>query len=532
MTTTTKRRRLVGLMLGLGMAAAHLSTAQAQDPAATLRVRHAQVDPGLVAAPRAGSILSPANPQTLPATPAATQLPAMASPPGTFGKPADFPQSPVPATPAPIHAAQRAGGVAPYANSFVPTAAPARAATSPPAGNATAGVQQISYQTPAPGATEAPPAPESYRPDATPPEPVLPAPNGAAAPPPLGSAGPTCDPTSDAYGTAGADDCPKFCESYFYRNGWFAGAEYKYLRPNFDSPAASEQTISVDPNTNLTTVTNRLVMFDSEYESTYRLFGGYRWGDCGESLTVSYWRVSSADEFVSDPVPIDESVVFTGFLDGTADDPGEVLRADSRIDLDVWDLAYGKRVPTQTAAAGGCDPCCPLWDFGWSIGARIVDFEREGNVVVTNAAGGLLSSAIAEADFVGAGPRAGLEARRYFGDRAKWSMYGSGHLALLLGEHETRRTRFSGAVASVQVADVTRTVPVTDLEVGISRRFGCRTLLTAGYEFQAWWNMAHFESLTAQVCPCPPGDAHLLALDGLFVRLEHTFGGPRRACCP
>jgi hypothetical protein len=319
------------------------------------------------------------------------------------------------------------------------------------------------------------------------------------------------------------------CNPYFYNNGWYVGADYMLLRPNFSSPAAAvERTTVIDPNTNASTITDRVIEYDIDYDSTFRIFGGYRWGDCGESLEFSYWRVEADGDFVAPPAT--QTLFFASFEEAIADAPGEVLRTNFNVDLDVWDIEYAKRIQVSKSTPGHCGGCCPPWDWAWSIGARIADYEREHENSVTNAAGVVLSTGEVTTTFTGAGPRAGLEGRRYFGDGSLWSLYGKSHWSLLLGDYDVTSSRTAGITTTNHSQNFIRTVPVAELELGLSRQIGCRTLLSAGYQFQAWWEIGRFDTILIGDCECLTS-SNVLSFDGLFVRLEHTFGPHCRPRC-
>jgi hypothetical protein len=323
--------------------------------------------------------------------------------------------------------------------------------------------------------------------------------------------------------------CSECCVPYFYSNGWYAGVDYMYMRPNFSSPAAAAQRETViDPNTNASVITDTVLEYDVEYDSTFRLFGGYRWGDCGESLQFSYWQVEADENFTSPPATA--TLFFASFEDAIADGVGEVLQTGFSMEMDVWDIDYTKRMPVKAGSPSSCGNCCPPWDWAWSIGARIADYDREHRNTVVNAAGALISTGDIDTRFSGAGPRAGLEGRRYFGDGGKWSAYGVGHMALLLGDYEIRSTRTAGITTTNHEQNFIRTSPVAELEVGVSRQLGCNTLFSAGYQFQAWWEIGRFDTILIGDCECLTS-SNVLSFDGLFLRIEHTFGNHHRSKC-
>ena len=89
-------------------------------------------------------------------------------------------------------------------------------------------------------------------------------------------------------------------------------------------------------------------------------------------------------------------------------DYGTALQTDlaAGTESDVFDIEYAKRTQVRKGSPSNCGNCCPPWDWAWSLGARIADYEREHNNSVTNAAGVVLSAAEVTTTFTGAGPRA------------------------------------------------------------------------------------------------------------------------------
>jgi hypothetical protein len=344
-------------------------------------------------------------------------------------------------------------------------------------------------------------------------------------------AGAPCGDGCTAGGDCGSScGCNQCCNPYFYNQGWYVGGDFLLLRPNFSSPAAAvERTTFVDPTNNSSIITDRVLEYDIEHEATFRIFGGYRWGECGESLELSYWQMDTGESFTSPPAT--QTLFFASFEDAIADGPGEVLSTDFDMELNVFDLEYTKRLPVRKGSPSSCVHCCPPWDRAWSLGARIADYERVHNNSVVNAGGALLSSATIAREFSGAGPRVGFEGRRYLGELGKWSLYGTSHMSLLIGDYEVTSTRSAGITTTNHSQNFIRTAPVAEIEVGLSRQIGCRTLLTAGYQFQAWWDIGSFDTILIGDCECLTS-SNVLSLDGLFVRLEHTFGPHCRSRCP
>ncbi|MDZ4821681.1 MAG: Lpg1974 family pore-forming outer membrane protein [Planctomycetota bacterium] len=351
-------------------------------------------------------------------------------------------------------------------------------------------------------------------------------------------AGPGCGDTCGGGGCgSGCGDCgdcmacgPTQCcigETYFYEPGFFLGADYLYLRPHFGATAAAiERTTVVDGN-NSATITDTLVSYDPDYQSNYRVFGGYRWGECGEALTFTYWNVNGDGNYESGVVPSDLSVIYSGAMGNNAQLAGEQLFSSFSMDLNVYDLDYSKRIMLG-------DDCCPTWDVMWSAGVRVADFTRTNYNSVTTPGAAITSISNAEASFVGAGPRIGGELRRYFGDCRKLSVYARGFQSLLLGDYDN--DAYISELGSVVLTTASsrsanEVIPVTEIEVGVSRQFGCRSLLSAGYQMQVWWDIGRFPNPETDGCNCGGAGSNNLSFDGLFVRYEHTFGGWCRPAC-
>ncbi len=245
--------------------------------------------------------------------------------------------------------------------------------------------------------------------------------------------------------------------------------------------AAVRRTVTVDPFNN-STILDESQEFDFGYSSTYRLGGGFRWGDCGEAITFGFFRFGNTADYVIDPICANICHIYAGQLGNNADAAGERFIATYDTSINAYDLDYSKRIPICSCNSNPCDCCdCPPWAVTWSGGLRVLDLSRtERNFVFDNT--GLLATAgTIQTDFVGAGPKVGLDGRRFFGKSYCWSIYSKGSLALLLGDYDTTRTVVEGQATTIQTDNFRRVIPVTEIEVGLSRQFSRNTMLTAGY---------------------------------------------------
>jgi hypothetical protein len=94
---------------------------------------------------------------------------------------------------------------------------------------------------------------------------------------------------------------------------------------------------------------------------------------------------------------------------------------------------------------------------------------------------------------------------------------------LLVGEDVIRSSNSPNAVFTAsQQESLTRTLPVIETELGASWRIGDSLNLSAGWMFQAWFDMGtsggQFGGLFAGA-----DDSNIMSFDGAFLRGEWTF---------
>lgn len=334
----------------------------------------------------------------------------------------------------------------------------------------------------------------------------------------------TCGPggCGDRCG-GGISDCVP-C-NYFALNGWYIGADYVNARANFSDPAAILVRNVSNGGLNFHDET---VPYETGYQSTYRLNAGYRWGACGESINFSYFGFSD-NTFVDTP-EINANVVAAGPFALNCN-PGEHLRTGLDVQANVYDLNYSKRIPICTS---NCDPCscgggCPPWAITWSAGVRFGRLDLTSPTQLFDVNRVLVNDALSEVTFSGAGPQIAIEGRRYLGDCARWSVYSKGSMSLLLGQYDVEQQLLdlrTNALAR-QEFHYTRIVPVIDLEIGLSRQLGKKTLLTAGYFMQCWIDASTVNNLNqpgvGQLAPANVDDANMTMFDGFMLRLERVF---------
>ena len=207
---------------------------------------------------------------------------------------------------------------------------------------------------------------------------------------------------------------------------------------------------------------------------------------------------------------------------------GQYLNAATGITANIIDATFTKCI-SMGGPCGPCDTCfCPRWQLQFLAGARIGDISRYNDNSVTDANGNALSYGNINARFTGAGPRIGFQSRRYLGPNGYWSVYAKGAQSILIGAYRMGRqlTVPGDSPAPTQYTNefntYSRTIPVTDIEVGLSWQPTPFTYVSAGYFFQCWWDLGQSEQISGTNFG-PLDTSNILGFDGLFVRGEMFF---------
>lgn len=343
---------------------------------------------------------------------------------------------------------------------------------------------------------------------------------------------PTLIPMGDGCTSCGSGDCGSNCLgdclpcNYWSQNGWYIGGEYLYARANYSEPTAFFQRQAfVDADGN-SFVHDQNVAYDLDYQSTFRAYAGYRWGSCGEAINFSLFNFNNVTAY-NDIRANPPELVIAGQLEQNPA-PGQRLQTGLDTSATTYDLDYSKRIPICSCNSDPCSCCdCPPWAITWNAGARVGDVEINAPTNLYAADGSLIAGGNALVEFVGAGPKVGIEGRRYFGENYRWSAYGKSNAALLLGQYDVTLSKYTPAAQafSLQTYNYTRIVPVLDIEVGLSRQIGKKTLITAGYFFQAWIDVSTVNTIqfVGNLNDSQIDDANIMSFDGFMLRIEHTF---------
>ncbi|HEX4142284.1 MAG TPA: Lpg1974 family pore-forming outer membrane protein [Pirellulales bacterium] len=315
---------------------------------------------------------------------------------------------------------------------------------------------------------------------------------------------------------------------------WYGGADYLLAKAHFSQGYAAivcNTANSTTTSPNVSTLTENAVPFPYRYSSMYRIFLGYHLSDCGGDINFTYWNLQSTAATTLGPANVTggTNIIFGQVLNNPAD--GQYLNASSGIRINIYDVDFSKYL----IYGGPGKPCdcnfCPRWDMRWFAGVRIAQVNRFDNNSITNADGSATAYGMVNANFYGAGPKIGIQARRYIGQSQRFSVYAKGSMSLLLGQFHGSRTQNipgdSTTPTSITTAvdNTSRVIPVTDIEVGGSYQLYPQFFVSAGYFVQCWWDLGYGETIgTGAVTSFGALDtSNIMAWTGLFVRAEMFF---------
>ncbi|MEM6328956.1 MAG: Lpg1974 family pore-forming outer membrane protein [Planctomycetota bacterium] len=317
---------------------------------------------------------------------------------------------------------------------------------------------------------------------------------------------------------------------------FFVGGEYLNVRANYSQAISF---LTTDISTSPPSFTYNQFAYD--YDSSFRIYGGYRVCDCGCEVRFTYTSIDSGGSFMSPEQPGDGSMTFTAPFEVITGGPGDTVAGTANVSIDNYDIGFAKTIPLGsplccdagcgdcacTDGCGGCGCWCPAWDITFMGAIRVADVEAQqnyvSNIVSTTVAG--LSSRVATStmDFQGIGFRTGLLGRRYFGKSGIASIYMRGDISLLLGDatYTAVGTQFARHTISC-----THVIPVTEIEAGGTIFLTRNASLSAGYMLAAWHDLgqkAEYDFGGNGVQLESFDDANILGLDGFFIRGELAF---------
>ena len=311
-------------------------------------------------------------------------------------------------------------------------------------------------------------------------------------------------------------------ESHVLANGWFVGADYLLVRPHFSEATAFARGTQ---NSSSMHITAQDIEFP--YDSSFRVFAGYRFEGTDTELRFTYTRLTadtqddaanfSPGHFAVDPfgniagVAVElnpDSARFGQQIVG-----GDRINTSSDLALNVFDLDIIKPIMFL----------CGGWELKYTAGVRIAQLHQSYQSVILDS-GAFFAGGEYTADFTGAGPRVGLQTSRYFGRCRQYSLFAQTYGSILVGEYDMHfgQTTASPSFQATQDTDDIRVLPVAEAEIGAGWSPIPWFNMSAGWLFQAWFDLGSsggtfggFYTITE--------NSNIMAFEGFFLRAELTF---------
>jgi hypothetical protein len=297
-----------------------------------------------------------------------------------------------------------------------------------------------------------------------------------------------------------------------WHSRWFAGAEYRLIRPHF-SEAVAFATVrdSIGPLGFSRQVTANELDFD--YDSSMRFLLGYHLNQSAD-IRLSYWYLNA--ETLVDGVAGPGETIVDPF--GNLGTTGSQIDTSASVKLNVFDLEYLRPLSTQCGNVG----------FLYTAGLRFADVNQFYDSTIS-AAGLVTSNGVFEVDYFGVGPYLSLTGETRHGACRQFSLFAKGAMALLVGQYDVTTDVTLPGVSGGQSANRVRTAPVLESELGAAWMPNDRIRLTAGWLFQAWFNLGTsggtFDGERLPIAPVDTAfggadDSDIMSFDGLFLRAE------------
>jgi len=315
---------------------------------------------------------------------------------------------------------------------------------------------------------------------------------------------------NDVYNDAA---CEPLYTPWYRRGSWVAGVDFLFMRYHHNDNDAFTRQFRPAPVMGITTETDEVIYFRSGYEGSVRPYIAYRLCDCCSEVRFTYWNLSGSSTATATATQITQFFNF----EVVQLDPGQTITANNSNNTNIFDIECSRCIRLGDNCCGGC----PRWDLQWSAGVRLASVDTGYSVYLSNSA----TRADVMSQFSGVGPRVGLQGKRYFGSSGRFSIDAGFDIALLVGQfdHELIRTSAGGNLLEVFRGSTTRTVPVIDLELGMSWIANSTWTVSAGWLVQAWWDVTGKEDEVSPGLSIFLDDANITSWDGFTIRIEALY---------
>ncbi len=287
--------------------------------------------------------------------------------------------------------------------------------------------------------------------------------------------------------------------------GFYAGADYLYLRPSFEDATAFGRAEGLNGGP---PASADLVNFNFNYQSAPRIFAGWRL-DNSASIQFTYWNFDTTNQ---QRVSVDQPGQAIILLSGDSEpftNIGDRILSSFSTRFNMYDIDFMRPLVFSQGA----------WLFTPTIGARILDYQRALSSYASDGSGNLYGFGDLQTRFVGAGPRVGIQARRYFGAARRFSLFANADGSVMIGAQNTDFRFSTGNGESILVSsNPSSNLTIAAIEVGGTWRATRGLNLSAGWLFQQW-----IGTNTLPVNLPFSNQGGNMSLDGLFARAAWLF---------
>ena len=266
--------------------------------------------------------------------------------------------------------------------------------------------------------------------------------------------------------------------------GLFDGIPFVGVQFDFVKPVATEHLQGTFPLNNGTAITLQPPSHSLDWTVSPKLELGWHMPENRGDIVVSYRFLAT-----------DGNGAFTN--------PAGDFGVKSRLDINLFDVDYVS-FPEEFA---------PRWFVRYRLGARVTATYYD-----TTASGALLTEKVSN-NFIGAGPKGGLEVSRQIGLLPAFSLFARADAAVMVGQitqkfYETIDNDPSNPLSGTIKTNRTQSVPTFSLSAGVNYTPPAADYLhfSLGYEWERWWSLGR------------SGDARLdLTTNSFFIRGQFDF---------
>ncbi|HQU44729.1 MAG TPA: Lpg1974 family pore-forming outer membrane protein [Pirellulales bacterium] len=284
----------------------------------------------------------------------------------------------------------------------------------------------------------------------------------------------------------------------------FGGVEYLLVRTHFSEAIAYVQATDTLAN-GVPTASVQAREINFPYSSAFRTYLGYNFTP-SSALQFTYFHLGDSASISATPGAPNQYFVdaYTGRTNF-----GDSTTSNSSVRLNVFDLDWMGRY----SVGDGRLSLRP------AAGARWADVRQHNDTSVFAPGGSIIDTGTFNSHFTGFGPHFSLFGQYRLRPNSPFSLIARGAGSLLVGGfNNTEGATFTGVASATQSAHRTLTVPVLEAEIGGSWQPTENLMFSAGWLWQAWFDMGVSGGTTYGGNFAESDSASIMSFDGLFLR--------------